>query len=283
MVLGGERSFRARRISRFDPRVGAARDVGAGGPRSAGVSIMFVGRQVGQHGPGQRRRGPLPAGPACSTRDRARPHRARFARPRGLRRVAARNDSARSVPLPGTQGVGANNWHTSPNGGTRPAPALDAAIDELERSARRTPHAGPGSPMVSSTTRRSLNCARGSIGRESRQSHWQSGPTLTPSALERLVDGRIGRCAPRKRSRRTAARHARRGRAPQGARRAWRDRRDAASTAAVLTRNAERTGRRSRPTPSPGRNPPLSVSVQFRTRRSADRIPKVRPGAAWLP
>ena len=28
----------------------------------------------------------------------------------------------------------ARDWHTSPNGGTRLAPALDAAIDELERS-----------------------------------------------------------------------------------------------------------------------------------------------------
>ncbi len=63
-----------RRISGFHARVGAARDVGAGSARSARQHHVRR-RQVGQHGPGQWRRGSLSAGPACSARDRARSHR----------------------------------------------------------------------------------------------------------------------------------------------------------------------------------------------------------------
>ena len=114
------------------------------------------------------------------------------------------------IPLgPAPAGTAAleRDWHATPNGGTRLAPALEAAIDELERS-------GAARRMLVVVTDGFVDDAplaelRARLDRSRIETIALAvGPDADVSALERLVGARSGRRASRERGRRTAARHA---------------------------------------------------------------------------
>ena len=121
----------------------------------------------------------------------------------------------------------AREWQTSPNGGTRLAPALETAIEELERS-------GAGRRMLVVVTDGFVDDAplaelRARLARSRIEMIALAvGPDADVSALERVVGADARRCASRERGRRTAGRHALGARAPPAARRARHDRRCAA-------------------------------------------------------
>ena len=254
----------ARRVPGIDARVGAARAVRAGGPGSAGGHRVRRG-QVRQHGPGQWRRRSLSAGPARSAGNRARPHRARFAGPRGLRRGAARADPTRPAPA-GTLAL-ERDWQASPNGGTKLAPALDAAIGELERSAgARRMLVLVTDGFIDDAPLAELARAAGSLSNRDDRVGRRAG-------RRRRRAGTIGRRgsgpgASRRPGRRVAARHAHRGSSAAGH----------GSSAARSPSSSDRRcrsrpepgriGQPSRPTPSPDPNPtprwPCRVNVANR-------------------
>ena len=170
----------------------------------------------------------------------------------------------------------ARDWQASPNGGTKLAPALEAAIDELERS-------GAGRRMLVVVTDGFIDDAplaelRARLDRSRIETIALAvGPDADVSALERLVGAeagvvlRVNEAAELPLVMRSALER-RRARVERGTIAV-----DAASAlpfspgtlkdwpaiaAYAVTRS----------------QPDASVAVQSRTRRSADRIPKVRPG-----